>query len=158
MELRSLIFKVITEICVLIVVIVLLIFGFVCILSGPLFFNNYGFICLFIVTLPCSFFSSAQNITSYVFLGFGLLDIILFRMLMLLIVFFPSNMALQHILFYIDCHSLSGLGIPCSVLFWLSKFPLRNQLLFWLVFLYMWLGYFSLATFISFLCYIYSVF
>lgn len=86
MELRSLIFKVIADICVLIVVIVLLIFGFVCILSGPLCFNNYGFICLFIVTLPCSFFSSAQNIASYVFLGFGLLDIILFRMLMLLIV------------------------------------------------------------------------
>lgn len=58
-EPRLLIFKVVSEMCVLVVVLVLSIFCvFVCITSGILCFNNYGFVFLSAVSLMYLFQSS----------------------------------------------------------------------------------------------------
>ena len=44
-----------------------------------------------------------------------------------------------------------------SRFFWLSKFPLKNQLLFFWVFLYMCLALFSPKAFSTLLCYVFFV-
>jgi hypothetical protein len=43
-----------------------------CVLSGTLWFNNYGFLCRHTVSLLCSFLCSTENTVSYIFFRFDL--------------------------------------------------------------------------------------
>lgn len=74
-SLSLLICKVITEMCVLDMVVMLLMLGVVCILRGIVCFHIYGFIFLSKASLVSPFLSSAPNNASHTFFRFALLDI-----------------------------------------------------------------------------------
>lgn len=133
-ELRLLIFKVITGRYVLIAFNLFGVFVVICVLSPVLCFSShYSFICfLSVASWICLLPSKLHNFSSAIFDKAGLVDSNSYSL--------PRSLELE---------------VHCSMLFLLWKFPLRNQLLLWWIFLYMWLMPFLLQLSLSSLCIIY---
>lgn len=121
-------------------------------------FSHHGF--MFLSTFSYSFMSSAQNNSFLYFLWVCVLGYKFWGWIFIMesVTFYLTmvNSIIRDISLDYPC-GLLALRRHCSRLSWLSMFPLRIQLVFWWVFLYLWLKTFFSYSLNIFCCILYLV-